>query len=102
MDITGQWHHLTVPSEMLDEVAFTEGLDCRSNFRGWEAIREYDLRILPIAETAFIDPFCKQTTLVMLCELFDPLIQATFIRDPRHVARKATGFLLDGQIGEET
>jgi glutamine synthetase len=89
LNTTGRWQHLTIPSEMLDESAFAEGINCQSSFPGWAAIKDYDLRLIPVVETAFIDPFCKHPTLVMLCELFDPLVQETYSRDPRHIARRA-------------
>jgi glutamine synthetase len=35
-----------------------------SSIRGWQAINESDMLVIPSAETAFIDPFSKEPTLV--------------------------------------
>jgi glutamine synthetase len=93
MATTGCWQHITIPSQALDEAVFREGVDCRRDFPGWAAIRDYDLRIVPIPSTAFIDPFYKHATLTILCELVDPLIREPYVRDPRNVARKSVRYL---------
>ena len=33
-----------------------------SSIRGWQAINESDMLVIPGPETAFIDPFCKEPT----------------------------------------
>ena len=43
----------------------------------------------PQPDTAFLDPFSKIPTLVMICNIQDPITREDYSRDPRNVARKA-------------
>ena len=45
--------------------------------------------VLPVPETAFLDPFSTATTLVLICNIRDPVTGQTYSRDPRYVAQKA-------------
>jgi glutamine synthetase len=94
MDFPGLWQHFTVPADTLSENTFEEGLGFDgSSIRGWQAINESDMLVLPQPETAFIDPFCKDTTLTMICNIQDPLTKEDYSRDPRNVARKAVNYM---------
>jgi glutamine synthetase len=44
---------------------------------------------MPAPETAFVDPFAKEPTLVMICNIQDPITKKDYTRDPRNIARKA-------------
>ncbi len=49
--------------------------------------------LMPQPDTLFIDPFCKDVTLAMLCNIQDPLTKEDYTRDPRNVARKAVNYM---------
>ena len=84
MDFPGLWQHFTIPAEELDEQTFEEGKGFNgSSIRGWQAINESDMLVKPVPETAFIDPFCKDKTLTILCNIHDPLTGEEYTRDPR-------------------
>src|SRR5215470_18468384 len=90
MDFPGLWQHFTIPAEALEESVFEEGLGFDgSSIRGWQAINESDMLVMPIADTAFLDPFTAVPTLTMICNIQDPLTKEDYTRDPRNVARKA-------------
>src|SRR5580658_2668477 len=56
MDFPGLWQHFTIPAEALSESVFEEGLGFDgSSIRGWQAINESDMLVIPQAETAFMD-----------------------------------------------
>jgi glutamine synthetase len=94
MDFPGLWQHFSIPSEALDENTFEEGLGFDgSSIRGWQAINESDMLVLPQPETAFLDPFCKDVTLTIICNIQDPLTKEDYTRDPRNVARKAVNYM---------
>jgi glutamine synthetase len=94
MDFPGLWQHFTIPAETLEEHVFEEGLGFDgSSIRGWQAINESDMLVVPVAETAFLDPFCKDRTLTMICNIQDPLTKEDYTRDPRNVARKAVNYM---------
>jgi glutamine synthetase len=94
MDFPGLWQHFTIPADALDESVFEEGLGFDgSSIRGWMAINESDMLVMPVPESAFIDPFCKDTTLTLICNIHDPLTKEPYTRDPRNVARKAVNYM---------
>ncbi|MEN9542442.1 MAG: hypothetical protein RL239_95, partial [Actinomycetota bacterium] len=65
IDLPGIQHHFNVPASQFTEEVFTEGLMFDgSSIRGFQSIHESDMKLLPAPETAFIDPFRKEKTLV--------------------------------------
>jgi glutamine synthetase len=102
MDFPGTWKHFTIPAERLEEKAFEEGLGFDgSSVHGWKAINESDMLVVPVADTAFIDPFPKEPTLTLICNIQDPLTREDFTRDPRNVARKAAQYMRATGIADE-
>src|SRR5215212_3595185 len=94
MDFPGLWQHFTIPAEALTEATFEEGLGFDgSSIRGWKAINESDMLVVPVPETAFLDPFCVEPTLTIICNIQDPLTKEDYTRDPRNVARKAVNYM---------
>jgi glutamine synthetase len=94
MDFPGLWQHFTIPAEAMDEDIFEEGRGFDgSSIRGWQAINESDMLVLPQAETAFVDPFTKIPTLTMICNIHDPITREAYTRDPRNIARKAVNYM---------
>ncbi|HEQ71912.1 MAG TPA: type I glutamate--ammonia ligase [Spirochaetia bacterium] len=94
MDFPGIWQHFSVPAHTVDEDTFESGLGFDgSSIRGWQAINESDMLVKPVPETAFIDPFFTAKTLVMICNICDPLTGEDYTRDPRNIARKAEKYL---------
>lgn len=94
MDFPGQWKHVTIPAEMLDETAFEDGIGFDgSSIRGWQKINEADMLLVPQPDTVFVDPFRADKTVTMLCNIQDPATRQDYSKDPRNVARKAVNFL---------
>jgi len=87
MDFPGIWQHFTIPVSKLEEETFEEGLGFDgSSIRGWQAINESDMLLLPQADTAFVDPFTVIPTLCIICNVQDPITREDYTRDPRNVA----------------
>ncbi|HMK38905.1 MAG TPA: glutamine synthetase beta-grasp domain-containing protein, partial [Bacteroidota bacterium] len=94
MDFPGQWQHFSVPVDKLEESSFEEGFGFDgSSIRGWKAINESDMLIIPDASTAFIDRFIEAKTLSLICDVHDPLTKERYERCPRSIARKAETYL---------
>ncbi len=94
MDFPGLWQHFSVPAKELSVDTFEKGLGFDgSSIRGWQAINESDMLIKPVLEAAFIDPFFKAKTLVMICNICDPITGEDYTKDPRNIARKAEAYL---------
>jgi len=101
MDFPGLWQHFTVPADSLDEDSFEEGFGIdASSMRGWQSITESDMLVFPDPETAVLDPFSETTTLIMTCNIADPLTRENYARDPRYTAKKAENYLQTTGIGD--
>ncbi len=101
MDFPGLWKHFTIPAEVLTEDIFEDGLGFDgSSIRGWKAINESDMLLVPQPDTLFIDPFCQDITLTMICNIHDPLTKEDYTRDPRNVARKAVNYMKSTGIAD--
>ncbi len=101
MDFPGLWQHFTIPVSKLEEDVFENGLGFDgSSIRGWQAINESDMLVVPQPETAFLDPFTELPTLVMICNIQDPITREDYTRDPRNVARKAVNYLKSTGIAD--
>jgi hypothetical protein len=89
-DFLGAWQHFTIPVGKLEEDTFDDGLGFDgSSIRGWQAINESDMLLVPVPESAVLDPFTALPTLALICSVQDPITREDYSRDPRHVARKA-------------
>src|ERR1051325_3945095 len=87
-DMLGQWQHFTVMGNEFDEDAFTEGLGFDgSSIRGFQAIHESDMLLIPDPDTIFVDPFTAVPTLNIICDVKDPMTLKRYSRDSRYVAR---------------
>jgi len=94
MDFPGMWQHFSVPSSEIDEDTFSEGMGFDgSSIRGWQSINESDMLVKPVPQTAFIDPFTQHKTIVLTCNICDPMTGEDYTRDPRNIARKAANYI---------
>jgi glutamine synthetase len=100
-DLPGLWQHVSYPIGQLSEDSFEEGFGIDgSSIRGWAAINESDMLLIPDGTTAMMDPFTDVPTLVMTCEVIDPITRQHYERDPRWIARKAETYLNSTGIGD--
>src|ERR1700720_700119 len=100
-DIPALQHHVSYPITELSEESFQDGFGMDgSSIRGWAAIKESDMLLIPDAGTAFSDPFYEVPTLVMTCDVIDPITRQSYNRDPRWIARKAEMYLKNSGIGD--
>ncbi|MGI9176747.1 MAG: glutamine synthetase beta-grasp domain-containing protein, partial [Pirellulales bacterium] len=100
-DFLGAWQHFTIPVAKLEEDTFVDGLGFDgSSIRGWQAINESDMLLVPVPSTAVVDPFASIPTLVMICMVQDPITREDYSRDPRNIARKAVNYLKSTGIAD--
>jgi len=101
MDFPGLWQHFSIPAHALDEDAFEKGIGFDgSSIRGWQAINESDMLVKPVPESSFVDPFFRAKTLVLICNICDPVTGEDYTRDPRNIARKAENYLKSTGIAD--
>src|SRR5919202_5374057 len=93
-DLPGSWQHFSIPAATLDEDMIREGLGFDgSSIRGFQAIHESDMLLIPDVATAFVDPVLSVPTLSLTCNIYDPLTLEPYSRDPRFIAFKAEEYL---------
>ncbi|MFZ0324032.1 MAG: type I glutamate--ammonia ligase [Actinomycetes bacterium] len=93
-DLPGMMQHFNMPATAFGENAFSEGLMFDgSSIRGFQAIHESDMKLIPDPATAYIDPFRDEKTLVMNFSIRDPFTDEPYSRDPRNIAAKAEAYL---------
>ncbi len=101
MDFPGQWQHFTVPVSQLSASSFSEGYGFDgSSLRGWKNISESDMLIIPDPETMFADPFVKEPTISMICDVHEPATKEKYSRCPRSIAQKANAYLKSTGIAD--
>ncbi|HZO52982.1 MAG TPA: type I glutamate--ammonia ligase [Bryobacteraceae bacterium] len=100
-DLPGVQQHVSYPINQLSEDSFEEGFGFDgSSIRGWAAINESDMLLIPDPKTALMDPFFSVPTLLLLCEIVDPITRQHYERDPRWIARKAEMYLGTTGLGD--
>src|SRR3982751_626311 len=100
-DIPGLNQHISYPISMLNEDAFEDGFGIDgSSIRGWAAINESDMLIIPDASTVFMDPFAEVRTLVIFGDIVDPITRQHYDRDPRWIAKKAELYLKNSGLAD--
>lgn len=101
LDFIGSWQHFTIPVEEVDKNFFENGLGFDgSSIRGWKAINASDMLLIPDPSTCKIDPFMEATTLVIICNIEDPITREPYTRDPRNIAIKALSFMQGTRVAD--
>ena len=101
VDLLGTWQHFSVPVHELTKESFEEGFGFDgSSIRGWQAINESDMLVVPDPATATVDPFLSHQTLIVLGDICEPITRAPYEKDPRGVAGRAEAYLRSTGIGE--
>src|SRR2546425_10912057 len=82
-DLPGTWQHFSLPLKELTESVFGEGLGFDgSSIRGFQAINESDMLLMPDPASAFVDPCLQVPTLSLTCDVGDPVTGGPYSRDP--------------------
>ena len=101
VDLPGIWQHFSVPTHHVDQDTFDNGLGFDgSSIRGWKGIQESDMLVFPDPTTAFVDPFLNIPTLVLICDIKDPITRQDYIRDPRFLTRKVEEYVKSTGIAD--
>ena len=101
VDFPGIWQHFSVPISEFSEANFEEGYGFDgSSIRGWQAINNSDMLVIPDPTTAVMDPFCNIPTMSMICNILDPITKQRYSRDPRNIAQKAEAYVKSTGIAD--
>ncbi len=100
-DLPGVMQHFNIPVQAFTDEVFTEGLMFDgSSIRGFQAIHESDMKLVPDVSTAYVDPFRKAKTLILNFSIVDPFTGEVYSRDPRNIAAKAEAYLTSTGIAD--
>ncbi len=100
-DTRGKEQHVTFPAATVDADVLSDGkMFDGSSIAGWKGIQESDMILKPDLETAVLDPFTDETTLIIRCDIIEPSTMQGYERDPRSVARRAEAYLKSTGIGD--
>ena len=93
-DTRGKEQHVTVPAHQVDEEVFEQGkMFDGSSIAGWKGINESDMILMPEPETAMLDPFFDEPTLILRCDVLEPTTGQGYERCPRSLAKRAEAYL---------
>lgn len=93
-DTLGKEQHVSVPAHTIDATLFKEGkMFDGSSIAGWKGIQESDMVLMPDADTAVMDPFSDESTLIIRCDVLEPHTMQGYERDPRSIAKRAEAYL---------
>ena len=100
-DTKGKEQHVSVPVSAFDEDKFESGHAFDgSSIAGWKGIEASDMLLIPDPTTANIDPFTAETTLLLTCDVIDPIDGKGYDRDPRSIAKRAEAYLKSSGLGD--
>ncbi len=100
-DLRGVQQHVTFPAHAIDESTFEDGkMFDGSSIAGWKGINESDMVLMPDPNTALIDPFMTDPTLILCCDVLEPNTMQAYSRDPRSLAKRAEAYLKSTGIAD--
>lgn len=101
-DTKGKEQHLSIPVREINDSFFEEGkMFDGSSIAGWRGIHESDMVLMPDDTTAVMDPFTDEPTIIVRCDIVDPVTGQGYERDPRSIARRAEQYLASTGLGEK-
>ena len=100
-DTRGKEQHVSVPVSQFGEDKFTDGHAFDgSSIAGWKGIQASDMILMPDADSARIDPFRDESTMILTCDVIEPSDMKGYDRDPRSLAKRAEAYLKSTGIGD--
>ena len=100
-DTRGKEQHVTVPISAFSEEKFTGGHAFDgSSIAGWKGIEASDMQLMPDPDTANIDPFFEEPTLILTCDVVEPGDGKPYERDPRSLAKRAEAYMKASGLGD--
>lgn len=100
-DMKGMWHHLTYMLSAVDTKLLDNGMPFDgSSVDAWQPINKSDMILKPDVDTAFLDPFTADSTIIVFCDVFDIYKGEMYEKCPRSIAKKALSHLSESGVGD--
>jgi glutamine synthetase len=88
-DIKGAWHHISYRMSAVSKEQLEGGLPFDgSSVDAWQPIHRSDMLLKPEVETAFLDPFTADSTVIVICDVYDIYKNELYAKCPRSIAKK--------------
>jgi glutamine synthetase len=100
-DTRGKEQHVSVPVKAFTEAKFSDGhFFDGSSIAGWKGIEASDMVLVPDPDTARMDPFTDEPTLLLQCDVIEPSDGKGYDRDPRSIAKRGEAYLRSTGIAD--
>lgn len=100
-DLRGTWHHITYRYSAINSEHFSSGLPFDgSSIDAWQPINQSDMILIPDVDSAFMDPFTADPTIIVICDVYDIYKEQMYEKCPRSIAKKALKFLEESGVGD--
>src|ERR1043166_9401239 len=100
-DTRGKEQHVSLPSKQFGMSKFEDGhFFDGSSIAGWKGIQASDMLLVPDPDTAHLDPFLDEPTLILTCDVIEPSDGKGYDRDPRSIAKRAEAYLKSTGLGD--
>jgi glutamine synthetase len=100
-DTKGKEQHVSVPAHTVDADLFKDGkMFDGSSIAGWKGIQESDMILMADADTAVMDPFTDEPTLLLRCNIVEPSTMKGYERDPRSLAQRCEAYMKSTGIAD--
>ncbi len=100
-DLPGLWHHVSFPISQLTWRPSRRALAWMApRFAAGPPSTRATCSSIPDPSRYVLDPFTEVPTLVMVCDVIDPVTKQRYDRDPRYIAKKAEIYLASTGIAD--
>ena len=100
-DTRGKEQHVSIPARIMTEDWFEDGHPFDgSSIAGWKGIEASDMLLMPDPDTANVDPFFEEPTLLLTCDVVEPADGKPYERDPRSLAKRAEAYMKSSGLGD--
>jgi glutamine synthetase len=100
-DIKGAWHHISYRMSAVTQNQLDNGMPFDgSSIDAWQPINQSDMILKPSVETAFLDPFTADTTVIVICSVYDIYKNEMYAKCPRSIAAKSLEYLAEANVGD--
>jgi glutamine synthetase len=100
-DTKGKEQHVSIGVNCIDNDFMQEGkMFDGSSIAGWKGINQSDMILMPDTDTAMLDPFFAEPTLIIRCDIVEPSTMMPYERCPRSLAKRAEEYLRSTGIAD--
>ena len=100
-DTRGKEQHVSIPAHVVDESWFENGHAFDgSSIAGWKGIQASDMMLIADPDTANLDPFMDEPTMIITCDVVEPTDGKGYDRCPRSIAKRAEAYMKSTGIGD--